>query len=394
MKKLLITGGGHAELPLIQAAQTMGYYVISTGNDEGNPGHLAADKYMKGDFSDKEFVLELARREQVDAIVSGCNDFAYLSTAYACEKLGLPGHDSYAVAETIHIKSKFRQMATEIGIKMPKVQICRSREQCIASIDQIGFPLLVKPVDLTGGKGVQTCYDEEQTLAAFEAAMSVTRQDYVILEQFVQGVNHGITTLLKNGKVVFHMVDNEQYGMNKYLVLGACAPSNIPQFAEFTLLRDIEKIAAHCKLTDGLFHAQFILDEDNYPVIIDPCRRAPGDLYILLASYVTQVDYPAQIVMAECGMELPDCYPIGHNFVARECIMTTRCCTIRDVEISSEIVPYIVHSFMRWKKGDVVEDPMKYKAGILIMRFDSYEKMMWALDRFDMLVRVVPEEGE
>lgn len=107
MKKLLITGGSHSEYPVIEAAKNIGWYVISTGNDEGSLGHIIADKYVKGDFSDKEWVYNLAKEEKVDAIISGANDFAYLSTAYACEKLGLPGHDTLETAKSIHIKNKF-----------------------------------------------------------------------------------------------------------------------------------------------------------------------------------------------------------------------------------------------------------------------------------------------
>ena len=71
MKKLLITGGSHSEYPVIEAAKNIGWYVISTGNDEGSLGHIIADKYVKGDFSDKEWVYNLAKEEKVDAIIFG-----------------------------------------------------------------------------------------------------------------------------------------------------------------------------------------------------------------------------------------------------------------------------------------------------------------------------------
>lgn len=392
MKKLLLTGGSHSEVPMIEAAQKMGWFVITTGNDVGSQGHEIADKYIKGDFSDKEFVLQLAQNEQVDAIVSGCNDFAYLSTAYACEKLGMPGHDSYETSKIIHIKNRFREMTAALGIRTPKIEICRNLEECKRAIEKVGFPLLVKPVDLTGGKGVKTCIEVNETLDAFEAAMEVTREDYVILEEFIQGENHGITTLIKNGRVVFHVVDNEQYGLNKYLVLGACSPSDIPQCAEFTLIKDIEKIAEHCNLVDGLFHVQFILDQDNYPIMIDPCRRAPGDLYILLAKYVTGVDYPAEIVKAECGEPVRNIYVMEHNFVARECIMTSKKGTIKEVHIEDELKKYLVHALLKYSKGIKIEQPLKHKAGILIMKFESYAQMMSVLERFQKLAWIELEE--
>lgn len=390
--KLLITGGSHSEYPIILAAQKMGWYVISTGNDEGSLGHITADKYVKGDFSDKEWVLDLAKKENVQAIVSGANDFAYISTAYACEKLGFPGHDSYETAKTIHIKNYFREMTEKIGIKTPRIRKCSCESEVRNAVKEIGFPLLVKPVDLTGGKGVRRCIELNETLEAFRGAMEVTRENYVILEDFITGTCHGATTLLKNHKVVWHIVDNEQYGINKYLVLGACSPSDIPQYAEYTLINDIEKIAKYCNLVDGLFHVQFIMDKDNYPVMIDPCRRMPGDLYVLLAKYTTGVDYPAEIVKSECGESLQDCYVIENNFIARECIMTSRKGIIKEVHIEEELEPLIIYKHMGENKGIRIDQPMKHKAGILIMKFTSYEQMNDILSRFSELAWIEFED--
>ena len=98
MKKMLLLGGSHAEIPMIQAAKKMGYYVITSGNQADGLGHPYGDEYIKKDFSDKDAILQLAKEEQIDAICSGCNDFACLTAAYVAEKLGLPGHDSYETA--------------------------------------------------------------------------------------------------------------------------------------------------------------------------------------------------------------------------------------------------------------------------------------------------------
>ena len=392
MKKLLITGGSHSEYPVIKAAKNIGWYVISTGNDEGSLGHIIADKYVKGDFSDKEWVYNLAKEEKVDAIISGANDFAYLSTAYACEKLGLPGHDTLETAKTIHIKNKFREMTEGIGIKTPKIRKCSDEVDVREAVKEIGFPLLVKPVDLTGGKGVKICNELYETIDAFNEALHITRERYVILEEFISGSCHGITTLIKNEKVIWYSADNEQYGANKYLVLGACSPSDIPQHALFTIVRNIEAIAEHCHLVDGLFHVQFILDNTNYPVMIDPCRRMPGDLYILLAKYSTGIDYPLEIVRAECGEQLRDYYICEHNYIARECIMTTRKGVIKAVHIEDELLPLIIFKHMVENKGIKIEQPLKYKAGILIMKFESYEHMMDILSRFSKLAWIEFED--
>ncbi|MCM1299850.1 MAG: ATP-grasp domain-containing protein, partial [[Eubacterium] siraeum] len=173
MKKALITGGSHSELPLIESAKALGFYVVTTGANSEGLGHKAADKYVCGDFSDKEFVTALAEKEQVCAIISGCNDFAYLSAAYACEKLGLSGHDSFKTSQLIHSKDKFREYTRSLGISTPRSVSCKTLDEVKAACGELGFPLVIKPVDLTGGKGVVICRSAEEAAKSAEKAFKV-----------------------------------------------------------------------------------------------------------------------------------------------------------------------------------------------------------------------------
>lgn len=386
-KRVLITGGGHAELPLIASAQALGYYVISTGNNYNGPGHIASDAYVPGDFSDKEFVLSLARDLEVCGIISGCNDFAYLSTAYACEKLGLPGHDPYYVSCQVHHKNEFRDAMEAAGIRTPKRTRCEGAEDVEKAIELLGIPLVIKPVDLTGGKGVVVCRTSEQAKSAFLEAIKVTREKFVIAEEFIDGTNHGATCLIKNGKIVFHMEDREQYGTNKYLVAGAATPSLLSEDVISELLRQIETVALHLKLCDGLFHVQFIVDEKG-PVLIDPCRRTPGDLYILLAYYTTGVDYAMQIVKAELSLGIEDHYDMEENIIARECILPDKAGVIKNIIIDDEIKAHMASSYVWAEVGDVVEDAMKYRGGIIVTQYDSVEIQQKVLSEYSNHCRI------
>ena len=183
-KKLLLLGGSHAEIPLIKAAKELGWYVITTGNNRDGLGHPYADKTVFADFSNKEAMLELARTEGVQAVCSGCNDFALLSTVYVCEKLGIPGHDSYATSLEIHHKDKYRALATRLGIPTPRaitVKVTGSEfaanqgevtsKDCAdfeTAIAQLTFPIIVKPVDLTGGKGVHRASTIDEAREAYK----------------------------------------------------------------------------------------------------------------------------------------------------------------------------------------------------------------------------------
>ncbi len=407
MKKLLLLGGGHAEIPLILAAQELGYYVITTGNAREGLGHPYANKNVFADFSDKEAMLALAKSEGVDAVCSGCNDFALLSTAYVCEQLGLPGHDSFETSLQIHHKDKYRALATRLGIETPKAISVYNEDGFEDALKNLRFPIIVKPVDLTGGKGILRANNREEALVAFKNATSRTRESHIVVEEFVTGSNHGFSAYLVNQKVAFYFADNEQYYLNKYMVSGANTPSTTSAKGLAQLVMDSEKIAKELNLVDGILHIQYIERDDGTPVIIEICRRPPGDLYIKFVKYATGIDYPKFLMLAETGderrKEICDTQFIEesaaeirrHNrhehspYWLRHCVMADREGIVKDVEFSDAIQRNIIEKFMWFKPGEQITDKMYYKAGIVFLRFETLEEMQQKTAEMTKLIKVV-----
>ena len=411
-KKMLLLGGGHAEIPLIQAAQSLGWYVITTGNDRKGLGHPYADKNVFVNYSDKDAMLELAKNEGVQAVCSGCNDFALLSTVYVCEKLGLPGHDSYATSLEIHHKDKYRALATRLSIPTPRALVIPTSagaagNNCAefdAAIAQLTFPIIVKPVDLTGGKGIHRVANADEAREAYKDACCRTRQDHIVVEEFVQGSNHGFSAMLAKGKVAFAFSDNEQYYINKYMVSGANSPSTSSDKTLAMLREYSERIAQELHLVDGILHIQYIERADGTPIIIEICRRPPGDLYIKFVKYATGVDYPKFIVQAETGEDISGITDVPtQDFWLRHCIMsdcqageqnaTGDICKgiVRDVTFAPEIQGNIVEKFLWYKPGEVITDKLIYKAGIVFFKFDTLAEMQDKTARMPDLARIIAE---
>ena len=416
-KKMLLLGGGHAEIPLIQAAQSLGWYVITTGNAREGLGHPYADKNVFADFSDKDAMLELAKSEGVQAVCSGCNDFALLSTVYVCEKLGLPGHDSYATSLEIHHKDKYRALATRLDIPTPRAITVKvagtgfaagqvADENCAdfeSALTQLSFPIIVKPVDLTGGKGIHRAANADEARKAYKDACSRTRQDHIVVEEFLQGSNHGLSAMLVKGKVAFAFSDNEQYYINKYMVSGANSPSTSSDKTLAMLREYSERIAQELHLVDGILHIQYIERADGTPVIIEICRRPPGDLYIKFVKYATGIDYPKFIVLAETGEDISGIADVPtQGFWLRHCIMAD--CQagehtesgqtkgiVRDVTFAPEIQGNIVEKFLWYKPGEVITDKLTYKAGIIFFKFDTLAEMQDKTARMPDLARIIAE---
>ena len=388
-KKLLLVHCGHSEVPLIVEAKKLGWHVVSIDEDNKTVGHKFADENVFGNFADGEVICQVAKNLKVDAILSGCEDAAYLAVSYACEKLNLPGHDTYRNAKIIHNKMLFRKVMDELNLPVPKFFVCKNFEEVENLISQLKFPLIVKPVDLNSGIGCSVCKNELELRQAFFDAQKVSKSSEIILEKFLQGSNHAANVFFQNHKVVHSFFDNEQYFINPYLVAGASSPSNLKHYEMENLKNQLEKIAEHLDLVDGMFHVQFIVESDGTPYLIDPCRRIPGGLYILFSRYASGFNVAENVVRFETGeKEINFSSKTGGKIVAREYICTDKTGIVDGIFIDDSIKEKIFDRFIWAESGDEVKDPMNYKAGILFMEFESFSEMQNVLKNFYNLVQV------
>lgn len=386
MKRLLILNGSHSDIPLIRAGKQLGYRVLTTGNDRSLIGHAFADEYHPADFSDREAVLQLAGKLKIDAICSCANDFGALSAAWTAEQLGLPGHDSWQTSLTLHHKDRYREFAQQHGVPSP-------RAVCFSDIDQAislppSLPVIVKPVDLTGGKGVTRVDQLGDYENAVQHAFKLSRTRRIVVEEFLEGHLHSLTTFLREQRVIFCFSDNEYSYQNPFLVTTSAGPATDFASAGPLLIAEAEKIATLLKLKDGVFHIQYIMNSGR-PSIIEITRRCSGDLYPGPVERATGVPWAEWIVRAACGLSTTE-FPVAvqRGFVGRHCIMAPANGVVRSVTIASEIRDCIYDQLMWWKAGDRIDNFLTQKLGILQLEYQSREQMLELTSRINQLVRV------
>ena len=173
VKKILLLGGSAQQVVAIETAKQRGYYTVLCDFLPDNPGQYTADKFYLVSTTDKDAVLEVAQKEQVDGVLAYASDPAAPTAAYVAEKMGLPG-SPYESVEILCNKDKFRALLKENGFCTPEAKGYTDIEDAILDIQNgyFKYPIIVKPVDSSGSKGVSRIDSFEQAEGLLEYAMS------------------------------------------------------------------------------------------------------------------------------------------------------------------------------------------------------------------------------
>lgn len=376
MKRVLILNISHNELRMIQALKDIGYYVIGTGGTPGLIGEKYVDEYIKGDYSDKELMLQLAVDKEIDAICACCNDFGVLTAAWIAEKLELPGHDTFENALIIHHKDRFKQFAVQHGIQTPKAVYYDNIDEAKEWLYDAQYPVIIKPVDLTGGKGVHRADKYSEALYGIENAFALSREKHIVIEPYIEGTQHAICTFLIKQRVVAVGSNNEYSFENPYKVEIDTYPADNIEIVQGFLVSQIEKMASILHLNDGIFHMQYRM-KNGQPWIIEPMRRVLGNLYGIPCGKLNNLNWDYWQAKAYCGENLSE-FPNSveqRGYWAYRTIMCKKNGIVQGVHVDESLKKYIYDEFMMWKKGQVITNHLSESLGFYFMSFNSKEEM-------------------
>ena len=319
MKKILIVGGSHSELPLIQEAKKRGLFVITTGNIKAI-GHKYSDKFILEDYSNKEAILKIAKNEKIDYICFGAHDLSMISTAYVAEKLGINGFDSYETTLKLHHKDKFKQIAKKLSLSTTDSHSFENENEAIEFGYEFKLPFIVKPVDLGGGKGIKKIEKKEDIDNAIQNAFHYSKSKKIIIEEWFEGNLHSLSMFIKNKKIAFYYTDSEF--PCKYNPYGVCLSiSTNPKFdlIKDNILKDTKRLIDYLSLKDGLLHLQYLQNNNKYS-LIEYTRRMPGDFYNVPVELATDFEYTKTILDFILGKNINIEQKDAKKLISRFCV--------------------------------------------------------------------------
>ena len=289
----------------IKEAVNLGYYVITCDYLPGNPGHQFAHEYHNVSTTDKEAVLNLARELKVDGVVAYASDVAAPVAAYVSEKLGLPS-SPYESVRILSTKDLFRKYLREHGFNAPKAQGFSTYEEALEAIDAFRMPVMVKPVDSAGSKGVNKMTDKSKLKEYVEDALHYSLSKRFVIEEFLvkKGPQISGDAFSVDGKIVFHCLGNEFYNPNyekDFAPLGECWPFSMDQSIIDNLIKDIQRLITSLGMKSTAYNVEAIVGEDDKIYLIELGARAGGSLIPQLVNFVTGVNYVPYVIKAAVG---------------------------------------------------------------------------------------------
>lgn len=285
-KKIMLLGGIRYLLPVIEAAHKHGYYVITADYLPDNIAHRYSDEYVNVSIIDKEAVLKVAQEKHIDGIMSFGVDPGVVSAAYVAEKMGLPNVGPYESVEILQNKDKFRAFLAEHNFNVPKAQGFDNIEDAInhqsSIINVIGFPMIVKPTDSAGSKGVTRVDNITEYEPALRHAFECSHCGHIIVEEFLEkdGKSSGSEMFVGNGKIIYNgaydqLFDNE--AINPYTPSAEMWPSQMRTEDLQEIEREFQRLIDLLHMKSGIFNLEFRRCINGKVYLMEVSPRAGGN---------------------------------------------------------------------------------------------------------------------
>lgn len=387
-KKLMLLGGIRYLLPAIEAAHKHGCHVITVDYLPDNIAHKYSDEYHNVSILDKDAVLKLAQELHIDGILSYAVDPGVVTAAYVAEQLNLPFSCSYETACILQDKSKFRQFLTNNGFNVPHAKGYTSVDEALKEIDMYHWPVIVKPVDSAGSKGVTKVEEPQKLRKAILHALDESHNGHFIIEDFLEkeGLSSGSESFYVDGELRYNAFYDQYFdaeATNPYTPSAECWPSNKSESILNDVRGQLRKLGHLLQFRTGLYNIEWRVSNGKvYLMEVSP--RAGGNRLAEILNYATDVDIIEAEISKAIGENIPDVHEPNYNgFFAILVLHSKKGGIFRGVSIDSSFkAKHIIEEEYRVKNGTIIGAFSGANAaiGTLFLRFNSRDELTDALE--------------
>lgn len=396
-KRLMLLGGLRYLLPVIEEAHKLGVYVITADYLPYNIAHKYSDEYCNVSIINKEATLKAAQELHIDGILSHAVDPGVVSAAYVAENMGLPFQCSYKAACILQNKHLFRQFLSKNGFNCPNAKGYNNIEDALKDLDCFNWPVIVKPVDSAGSKGVTKVTEKFKLREAIQVALSFSISKNFIIEDYLDkvGAQSSADIFTVNGKLVYPAYSDQLFdpkAANPYTPAIEIWPANMEQKYQDDLTNQLQQLVTLLNMKTGIYNVESRVCSDGKAYIMEVSPRGGGNRIAELQDMATGQSLIRNEIKKALSMPLDDitapqydgvwCNYILHSYVEGTLESINIAPTFRSKYVKDE--GFIV------KRGDHIQPftGANNSLGTLFLRFDTREELYQKIAEINKYIKI------
>jgi carbamoylphosphate synthase large subunit len=397
MKKIVLLGGSSQQVIAIKKAKEMGYYTILCDFLDDNPGQYVADKFYLESTTDKEKILEIAKKEQIDGILAYASDPAAPTAAYVSEKLGLSG-TPYKSAEILCNKDLFKAFLKDNGFNVPNSKGFNNKKDALFEGKKYDYPIIIKPVDSSGSKGVTVLYNSDNLEKAIDFAFSISRCHRIIIENYIEKKHKyliGGDIFVIDGKIELWGLMNchRDNNVNPLVPVGKSYPLDLEEQDINNVKNVLQNIVTNLKIKNCPMNVELVIDKNNkvWPIDIGP--RSGGNMIPDLLNLIFDEDVVKMCIQSSMGEQISFSNNKPKMFYATHNLHSNKNGLFKDIVFSDKIEKFIIKKCIYKKEGDRVEffDNASKALGIIFLKFNNKSEMNDCLSNINDFISIIIE---
>lgn len=400
MKKILLLGGSRYIIPVIEEIHKMGHYAITCDYLPENDAHKYSDEYHNVSIIDKEEVLKLAQKLKIDGIMSFACDPGVATAAYVAEKMNLPFQGSYESVSIMQDKELFRKFLTDNNFNVPHAKGYINKEEAMKDINYFEWPVIVKPVDSAGSKGVTKVEKPEDLMDAIDFAIDNSHCDRFIIEDFLtfEGYHSSADCFTVNGELKFSTYSDQLFDKeaeNPYTPAYIIWPSTMREEHQEYLTKETQRFMTLLKMKNGIYNIETCVANNGKTYIMEVSPRGGGCKIAEIQYLASGINLIRNEIKSALGEELENienpifdgvwCEMVIHSDNDKTGIFDSLWIDEKMKEKHVKVIDLQV------KEGDIVEPftGANKSLGDIFLRFDTREELDKALSKKEDWIKII-----
>ena len=409
-RKVLVMGGTRISCEIIRKAREMGCYVVVADYNtvEDSPGKQIADEYFDVSVTDIEAMVDLVKKEHIEGILVGFSDMLLPYYAEICRKAGLP---SYATKEQFEIftnKDRYKELCRKFNV--PTIEEYKvDLNNFDITTKEIKYPVLVKPADSSGARGITVCNSKEDLKNAIENAKRYSHTGTVLVERYLEGREATVFWLFQDGNYYLTAIGNRHVKQNQEgvipLPVGYTFPAAVTPDYQKNIEENCKKMFRHAGIQNGMMFMQCKV-ENNVCIVYDIGYRLTGSLEYKILKEVCGYDQLEMLInfavtgkmSAEDLSEKVDPFFNGKYAYNVSCLAAPG--TIKELNGYENVLKIsgVIDAVIAHYPGEVITESMKGLLAQITIRIlgvvEDEANLYEVMKRIESLIHIVSTDGK